>query len=332
MSTSFETLILTRSDVHRALDPAACARGIEVALGRRAEGHGVAPGSLGFESHGGTFHVKAALYDAGRPRFVAKLNGNFPANPATRGLPTIQGMLMLADAADGRPLAIIDSSSLTAIRTAAASAVAAAHLARAGATIAAIIGCGLQGAAHVDALLAARPLREIRFFDVDAARAESLSRACADRLGVTVRVAPTVRDATRGAHLVATCTPGAAFVLDEDEVDPGTFVAAVGADNPGKREIHPALMRRARVVADDLAQCVKWGDLHHAIEAGVMTSADAHAELGAVIAGQRPGRDSEDQVFVFDSTGIAIEDAVAADLAYERALELELGRRVVLSA
>ena len=327
-----ETLVLTASDVTRCLPPADCRLAIERGFALLARGQVAAPRSIGFESRGGSFHCKAAVFDAERPRFVAKLNGNFPENPSLRGLPTIQGVVMLADAGDGRPLALMDSGALTAIRTAGASAVAAAHLARRDATIVAIVGCGLQGGAHADALLALRPVSEFRLFDLDASRAERLAGRLGAVAGVRARVGHSVAETTLGAQVIATCTTGAAFILGEDDVSPGAFVAGVGTDNPHKRELHPALMRRARVVVDDLAQCAAGGDLRHAIAAGLMREADVHADLGAVVAGLRPGRERDDEILVFDSTGIALEDAAAADIAYERARELGLGTVVRFGA
>jgi ornithine cyclodeaminase/alanine dehydrogenase-like protein (mu-crystallin family) len=332
MSGPVETLSLTAAAVGRCLGPADCRVAVERALAALARGEGEPPRSVGFESPGGSFHVKTAMFPGERARFVAKLNGNFPANPATRGLPTIQGVLLISDAADGRPLAVIDSASLTAIRTAAASAAAAGCLARADATVAAIIGCGLQGAAHLDALLEVRPLAEVRLFDTDAARARDLASRASRQPGLSVHECGSAAEAARGAQVIATCTSGADFVLDDSDVEPGAFVAAVGADNPHKREIQPALMAAARVVVDDLAGCEKGGDLHHAINAGAMRAADVHAVLGAVLAGLSPGRTRDDERFVFDSTGIAIEDAAAADIVYERALSSGAGLRVSFGA
>ena len=323
-----ETLALTASEMVRCLSPAACRAAVEQAFSLLAD-HGVpSPRAIGFESPGGTFHAKVALYDAGHPRFVAKINGNFPANPATSGLPTIQGVLVLSDATDGRPLAIMDSGMVTSLRTAAASAVAADHLARRDAVVLAVVGCGLQGAAHVAALSEVRSVREIRLYDVVADRA--LALAARHEGALPCRVASTIPGATRGADLVVTCTSGGAFVLDDADVDPGTFVAAVGTDNPHKREIHPRLMAVARVVVDDLSQCAAGGDLHHAIGAGVMSEADVHADLASVVVGRYTPVAPSD-VVVFDSTGIAVEDAAAADQIYERARELGLGRILTLS-
>ena len=335
--SAVETLVLTHSEVAQALSRNECREAVARAFMLLGEGRVPAPRSLAFEVPGGGFHVKAALYDGAR--FVAKLNGNFPQNPAQRGLPTIQGVLLLADAGDGRPLAIMDSAAVTAIRTAAASAVAADRLARRDAGILAIVGCGRQGFEHAHALFGVRRIREIRLCDVDPSRAAEL----ATRLGAGVdalpsthgpapalRVTTSVRESTRGADLVATCTTGTEFVLGVGDVDAGAFVAAVGADNPHKREIHPELMARASVVVDDLAQCAAGGDLHHAVAAGLMRPGDAHAELAAVVAGRHPGRARDVEIIVFDSTGIALEDAAAAELAYQRALTLGLGTRLRL--
>ena len=330
MSTPVETLILTGSDVTRSLSATDCREAIERAFAMLGQGRTAAPRSIAFEASGGSFHVKAALLDAERPKFVAKLNGNFPGNPATNGFPTIQGVLVLSDALDGRPLAVMDSASLTALRTAAATAVATRRLARCGAATAAIVGCGLQGLSHFDALLALWPFTEIRVFDAEPARAARFAERRGTCVGTTLRVALDAADAVRGADVVVTCTTGAEFVLRDGDVAAGAFVAAVGADNPNKREIHPSLMCRARVVVDDLAQCAAGGDLHHALEAGVMRLDDVHGDLGSIIAGATRGRQADDQVFVFDSTGIAIEDAAAAEIVYACALAAGIGLRVRL--
>jgi len=329
MTGSRETLILTGADVARALPPAECRESIERALLLLAQGLAPAPRSTGYETPGGTFHAKVALLDMGAPRFVAKINGNFPGNPQANGLPTIQGVLILFDASDGRPLAVMDSAALTAIRTAAASAVAIRHLGRAEPAVAAIIGCGAQGLAHVEALLGLHPFPEIRLFDIDRSRAEAAAVWIADHaVGTRARVASSVRDAVRGADIVVTCTSGTSFVLGAEDVGPGTFIAAVGTDKPHKREIEPGLMRRARVVVDDLAQCARGGDLHHALDAGVMRQEDVHGDLAAGVAGALPRRADDSEIFLFDSTGIALEDAAAAGIVYDRARADGLGRPV----
>jgi len=325
-------VVLSATDVARCLSAAECREALADAFRRFAAGGADPPRALGFDAQGGGFHLKACLLPGERGRFVAKVNGNFPGNPDRHGLPTIQGVVVLADAADGRPLALLDSASLTAIRTAAASALAAAHLAPAGDGALALIGCGRQGREHLEALLALRDFTEVRLFDPRRDRAEALADLGRRRGPAPCRAVATAAEAARGAGVVVTCTPGSDFVLGAGDVDPGAFVAAVGADYPRKRELHPALVARARVVVDDLDQCATSGDLHHAIAAGLATRESVAADLARVVAGVARVREREDEIVVFDSTGIALEDVAAADRAHCRALELGAGTRVRLAS
>jgi alanine dehydrogenase len=138
--------------------------------------------------------------------------------------------------------------------------------------------------------------------------------------------------ATRDSDISVTCTTSRRAILHPGDVRAGSFVAAVGADNPEKQEIEPALLAASTVVVDVLEQCATIGDLHHALDAGVMTRADVHAELGEIVAGRRPGRAADDEIIVFDSTGTALQDVAAAALVYERAVAAGRGARVNLTA
>lgn len=314
-----ETLLLTRSDVARLLPLPRCIDAVEAAFRLLGEGRAQPPATVAVHVEGGGFHTKAGLLPwGGRLYFAVKTNGNFPVN-AERGLPTIQGLLMLCDGSDGRVLAVMDSMELTALRTAAATAVAARALARPGAATAAVIGCGVQARHQLRALAAVLPLDRAAAYDLDAERARAFCREMAAELGVEVAAAPDAAGAARGADVVVTCTTAREFVLGPRDVEPGAFVAGVGVDSEGKRELHPALLARARVVTDLREQCARIGDLHHALDAGALTLADVHADLGEVVAGVRPGRMSDDEITVFDSTGIALQDAASAAAVYEAA-------------
>jgi ornithine cyclodeaminase/alanine dehydrogenase-like protein (mu-crystallin family) len=303
-------LQFTASDIAAALPIGDCIDAMEAAFVAHAERLTIAPAVLGVHVPGGGFHVKTAGLNGDKSYWVAKVNANFPANPATRGLPTVQGALILFDAECGVPLAIMDSGEITKLRTAAASAVAARHLARADASVATICGCGLQGRVHVEALLAVRPLREIFLYDKDRGASERLA-ATLSHPGTRFTPIATLRDGTLASDIVATCTPAKAPILGWADLRPGAFVAAVGADWDTKQELETDLMKRGVVIADILEQCAEIGDLHHAIAAGVMTTADVRGELADVVTG-RVGRASEDEIIVFDSTGTAIEDVAAA--------------------
>jgi ornithine cyclodeaminase/alanine dehydrogenase-like protein (mu-crystallin family) len=194
----------------------------------------------------------------------------------------------------------------------------------------ALVGCGVQGLAHLAYLAAVLPLRMVWLADSDPA---AMLRAAleAARLGLEDRRAADHRAACRESDVVVTCTPGREILLDAGDVGPGAFVAGVGADNESKRELDPSLLRRATVVADLREQCARMGDLHHALDAGALALADVHAELGEVVAGRRPGRTAADEVIVFDSTGLAIEDVAAALVAWRGALARGRGRDVDLA-
>jgi ornithine cyclodeaminase/alanine dehydrogenase-like protein (mu-crystallin family) len=146
-----------------------------------------------------------------------------------------------------------------------------------------------------------------------------------------VRAVDALGEATRDSDAIVTCTAATTPFLGVDAVRPGTFIAAVGADNPHKSEIQPALMARAQVVVDVLEQAVVMGDLHHAIAAGTMTAQDVHADLGAIVAGRRPGRQDAAAITLFDSSGTGVQDVAAAARAYELARERGLGVRCSLT-
>jgi alanine dehydrogenase len=280
----------------------------------------------------GGFHIKTAgLRLAGGSYFAAKVNANFPLNHERFGLPTIQGVVVLCDAERGRPLAVMDSMELTALRTAAATGVAARHLARPDSKVATVCGCGVQGRVQLRALALVLGLEKVFAFDSDGARAEGFAREMSDELGVEVVSAADLRKAVAASAVCVTCTPSRRPLLMRGDVRPGTFVAAVGADNPLKQEIDPALMASGKIVADILEQCAAIGDLRHALEAGAVTKDDVYAELGEIAAGRKPGRTSAEEIVIFDSTGTALQDVAAAAAVYEKALRSGAGARLNLA-
>lgn len=307
-----DTLLLTGDDYTSLVSMDDCIAAVESAF--REHGNGpLDAGMLSTHASRGAFHIKTALLSRW---FAAKLNANFPDNAP---LPTIQGVLVLFDATNGVPVAVMDSIELTRQRTAAATAVAAKYLARRDASTIAIYGCGRQAGAQLEALTRVLPLRSGTVMDTDAERAMEFAETMSRRLNLELH------SGSARADVVVTCTTSRRPFLRREHVRPGTFVAAVGADNPEKSEIDPELMRSAAVVADVLEQCVQIGDLRTAIAANAMTRNDVRAELGAIVAGRATGRRNDDEVIVFDSTGAGFQDAAAASIAYERALERRRG-------
>lgn len=324
------TLLLTRSDVERILDIRTCIDGVEQAFRERGEGRLSPAGVLGIHVDGGGFHAKAAALELSRPYFVLKINANFPENPALRGLPTIQGVLVLFDAVSGVPLAVMDSMSITTLRTAAASAVAARHLALDDAHTATFVGCGVQATAHIAAISAVRNLTHAYVFDQDIVKANAFAGEMREVNPFDIVVADDLDGATMQSDIIATLTSAKKAFLRSDSVSPGAFITAVGADSEHKQEIDIDLLKSSAIVVDDMEQCATIGDLHHAIDAGILTRQDVRATLDQVVARTKPGRTTRDEIIIFDSTGVAIEDVAAASVVYERALAEEAGVRVEL--
>ncbi len=321
------TRLLTRTDVAAVLTPADCLQAVEEAFRSYGERRAAAPKSVGFHAACGTFHIKAAIADV----FATKINANFPGNPSAHHLPTIRGVIVVMDVERGATLAILDSALITALRTAAATAVAAKHLARADAKTLAIIGCGTQGRATVEALRVVRPISDVLAYDIDAACADRFARELAERHRINVRAVASVDEAVRGADIVVTCTTARTAILDVQHLRPGIFIAAVGADNPEKQELTPALLSKTRVVADILEQAATMGDLHHALESGAMRREEVHGELADVICGRVRGRTNDEETFVFDSTGTALQDVAVASIAVRRASERGAGIEIAFA-
>ncbi len=315
------TAVLGAADVRRLLPMSDCIDAVEDAFRRHARGESIGPAMLGVHVEGGGFHVKAAglsATESSSALFAAKINANFPDNPGRRGLPTIQGVLGLFDASNGRVLAVMDSIEITSMRTAAATAVAAKYLAPPVADVA-LCGCGEQSAHQLRALACVRPVRRVRAYDTERGRAARLAATMRDELGVEIDVVDDVAEA-RDSNVWVTCTTARRWFLGREHVAPGAFVAAVGADNPEKQEIEPALLAANVVIADVTDQCATIGDLHHAIADGVMRREDVRGELADVVSGRIAGRQRDDEIIVFDSTGTALQDVAAAALVYARAL------------
>jgi ornithine cyclodeaminase/alanine dehydrogenase-like protein (mu-crystallin family) len=216
-------------------------------------------------------------------------------------------------------------------RTAAATALAARYLARPNSRSILVCGCGEQGAAQLAALRSVLPLQRALAWDRDFARARAFAEQIAEP-DFRVDAVPDLPLAGGGCDVIVTATSAREPFLEPRHVGAGMFIAAVGADSPDKSELHPDVMRGAGVVADVLAQCAAFGDLRHAIAAGAIRPDQVYAELAELVTRARPGRTSDDQVWIFDSTGTALQDVAAAAVIYERAMQRPGLRTVALAS
>ncbi len=319
------TLMLRRSDVVSLLSLDECIAAVEEAFKSHADGKSLPPSVMGVHARDGGFHIKAAGLELARPFFAAKVNGNFFHNKQRFGMPNIQGLIVLCDAENGYPLAVIDSIEITILRTGAATGVAAKYLSRTDSKVATIAGCGNQGRISLRALAAVRQLEKVYAFDTNHEQAERYADELSSKLCIPVSAVRDLPEAVGVSDICVTCTPSKQPYLNRSHVAPGIFIAAVGADNEEKQELDPHLVAAAKVVVDSLEQCAIIGDLKLALKQGLMTKADVHAELGEVIAGRKPGRENREEVIVFDSTGTALQDVAAAAIVYEKAVTVGRG-------
>lgn len=257
-----------------------------------------------------------------------KVLSMFP-RAAERGLPGVQGIVLLIDAVHGEPLAVVDGTAVTEIRTAAVSALATDAMAPADARTLGIIGAGAQARSHLAGLATLRGWKSIRVFSRTASRAEELAAWAAESIGLAVEVTGSAADAVRDADVICTVTSASEPVLaDADVASHGTHINAVGAFGATWRELPTALMARSRIVVDSReAALAEAGDVLVPIEEGVLSPAAIAGELGDVLAGQVPGRIG-DEVSVFKSLGLPIEDAVACEEIYRRAVERGMGEQI----
>jgi ornithine cyclodeaminase/alanine dehydrogenase-like protein (mu-crystallin family) len=303
--------VFTARDVEAAVPPAAAVEAVRAAFVAHFRGEWTMPPKVYVTNYpAGDFRAMPAL---GAGHALLKWVTSFPGNPA-RGLPTVTGMVLVSDAETGALRAVLDAAAVTALRTGAAAVLAAETLGRPDARSAAVIGAGVNGRAVARTFIARG--REVALFDVDAARAG----AAAEELGAVVALS---LDDALAADLVVTVTPGHALVFDDGSLAPGQHVSLMGADGPGKAEISPAELVRARVFCDEWEQASHSGDISHAVDAGLLGRGDV-TQLGAVLAGDSPGRQSSDDITVFDSTGLAIQDLAIALAALERSESLDL--------
>jgi ornithine cyclodeaminase/alanine dehydrogenase-like protein (mu-crystallin family) len=298
---------LGRDNVCAALDPASALEAVREAFVNHARGEWLMPSKVYVPAPpDGDFRAMPAR---GGGYAVLKWVTSFPGNPA-RGLPTVAGVVLLSDATTGELRALLDAGAVTALRTGAAAVLAAETLAGDGSGPAAVIGAGVNGRAVARTFVASG--RSVLLWDARAGQAEAL----AEKLGEPASAAES-REEALAADVIATVTPGAEILFPAGSLRAGQHVSLMGADGPGKAEIDVEELLRARVVCDEWEQASHNGDIGRAVDAGRLRREDV-AELGRVLLGEEEGRRSDDEITVFDSTGLAVQDLAVAIAVYER--------------
>jgi len=323
--------ILSRQDVRQALPMRQAIEAMKRAFAQLSTGQANVPlrVALDVPRHNGVTLFMPGYLSAD-DQMAVKIVSVFNDNPS-QGLPLIHALVIVVDATTGSPAAVMDGTYLTALRTGAASGAATDLLARPDAHTAAIFGAGAQGRTQLEAVCAVRPIHQAWVYDVAPRQAAAYAEEMSQRLSLPVRVAETPAQAVRQADVICTATTATSPVFADADVPPGTHVNAVGAYTPHMQEVPPETVLRARVVIDHReSSLAEAGDLLIPIEQGLMTEDHIYAELGEIAAGSKPGRASPDEITLFKSVGVAVQDVAAAGAVLEAARELGLGTEVAL--
>jgi len=323
-----EVLLLSEREIRDLIGPAEALPAVRDAFVRMARGEATLPGviHLDIPKSGAEAHVKGAHLQGSRS-FTIKVASGSHANP-DRGLPTGSGIVLVFDATTGFPQAVLfDNGYLTDLRTGAAGALAAEFLAKREVERVGIVGVGTQARFQLDAILRVRKPERVIAYGRSEAKASRFAQEMEKIQGIRVLPAKTVEQAVRGSDVVVTVTPSREPLVRAEWVLPGTHITAVGADSPDKQELDVQVLEKAdKVVADHLDQCIRLGEIHHAVEAGVFRPADVYAELGEIAAGRKPGRTSDAEITVADLTGVGVQDAALAELVVVAAARQGAGK------
>ena len=320
--------ILTATDVGLCMGMRGAIEAMKTAFAQLSSGEAVIPDRLSIASGDGGVSLFMPGYLPREGHLAAKVVSVFGGNPS-RGLPVIQGVVLVLDSATGGPLAVMDGTRLTALRTGAASGLATDLLAVPDASVLTVFGAGPQARTQVEAIREVRPISEIRLLSRSTTSAETMAEEIHD---VDVRVMDDPGRAVRGAEVIVTATDSHKPVFPGRATDPGVHVNAVGAFTPMMREVDGDLVARAKVVVDARASVMsEAGDLVQAIVEGVFSIDDIHAELGEVVAGNVPGRESPEEVTLFKSVGNAAQDVAIACRVFLEAGRAGVGTVIELS-
>lgn len=328
-------LILERADVEAALPMSECIAAQEEAFRQYALGTAIVPERLGIDvsEHAGLYLAMPAYLaefptDAHVGAMATKVVTFYPDNPA-RGLPSVGATVLLHDPRTGELLAIMDGAAITALRTAAGSAVATKYLARDDASIVGILGAGVQAESHLLAMCEVRDVAEARVYSRTRAQREAFAVQMAARTGVRVVAVEDARHVVEGADIVITATTAREPIVEGAWFDDGVHINCVGSGIPDRRELDDDIVLRSKIVVDTRESALaEGGDLLIPIENGLMTADEIHADLGEVVAGQRVGRVDAREITLFKSVGVALQDVAAAARAYGRARSLGVGQVV----
>jgi len=329
-----ETLILTDKEVKSLLSFPEVIEGVESAFKQKGLGLVQMPAKiyLYYKKHSGDLRAMPSFLEDLNISAVKIVNVH-PKNPTTIGLPTVMAIIILIDPSTGAPIAVMGGTTITDMRTGAAGSVAAKYLAKKGSKIVGFVGAGAQAKTQLAALLeVCANLKEVRVWSRTKSTRNRFITEAVQGYGKQVEVvsAESVRKAVVGADIVVTTTPSRKPLVMNDMISAGTHINCIGADAVGKEELDPIILKRGKIVVDDWAQASHSGEINVPLTRGVITKENIWAEIGEIVAGIKLGREREDEITIFVSTGLAVQDAVTANIAFSKAKTAKIGRYITI--
>jgi alanine dehydrogenase len=319
-----EVTLLTSEEIRQLITLREVIEVVEEAFKQKGEGGVQMPPKVYISFERGDFRTMPAYLPAMRAAGVKIVNVH-PKNPSL-GLPTVMATVLLLSPETGEPLAVMDGTWITAARTGAAGAVASKYLARGNSKEVGIVGAGVQARYQLLALAEVMEVDKVRVTSLTKAEEYAIEMR---KLGFDVEPAP-IREVVEKADILATTTPVTEPIVRNEWVREGIHINAIGADAPGKEELDPFILKRAKIVVDDYEQACHSGEVNVPLSRGLLRREEIYGELGEIVAGKKRGRESEREITIFDSTGLAVQDVAVAWVVYKKAEKKGVGRRIRL--
>ncbi|BAW32054.1 MAG TPA: alanine dehydrogenase [Methanothermobacter sp.] len=319
-----KTLLLRKSDIKNLIDMNDILKAVEKAFKEYALGKVQMPPKSYLFFPEGDFRIMPSYLEYSQVAGVKCVNSH-PKNPKKYSLPTVMAIIELIDPTDGFPLTIMDGTWITDMRTGAAGGISAKYLARPDSKKLGIIGAGRQARTQLMAIKNVLDIEEVTVYCRTPSAREKFAKETSKKYNIDVKPAKTAREAVKGKDIIVTATPSTKPVIELEWTPPGVHICAIGADAPGKQELDPRILIEGRIFVDSWEQASHSGEINVPLREGIISKEDIKGTLGQVIIGEVPGRTSEDEITIFDSTGLSVQDMATASLIYERALKEKRG-------
>ncbi|OKH86835.1 ornithine cyclodeaminase family protein [Thalassospira sp. TSL5-1] len=322
-----KTLLLKKSEVDQLIKMPDVIDAVEDAYKAFSSKQVVQPGYIGIKlpDHRGEIDFKLGYSRTSEIISMKAHSGGFTDNPEQHGVPNSMGTVLLFDAKSGTLICVMDGSLITGLRTGAAGAVSAKALARKNSRTISCVGTGNQARMQIRALTEVMKIDAIHAWSRTSDKRLLFKTEIEQEFGIPVIIATSKKEAVEQADILVTTTRGEGDVVEASWVKPGTHIVAIGADAPGKQEFDPEIFGIAKVVVDSVSQCCEKGETSHAVKNNIITRDGIHAEIGEILLGHKSGRESEDEITLFDSTGMAIQDNTTANRIYQNAINRNIG-------